>query len=297
MNGINAFFRDVLGASFANARWSWGGVDHDRRRVFLRVWRDDIRHADGRRWIRVLRTSQSHSRPGWNERVRHIELVKSGYQAYGVLCDREHAEAGAITGFDADELLVFGAATEADDAVRLEIVATLPTTELMLPPDRAEALVVDLQEVACAPLPETTRAALVEARLGQGRYRQQLLKAWGNACAVTGCTVQAALRASHCKPWRDSDNAERLDAANGLLLVATLDALFDSGLIAFDDDGTMQVSPVLHPEECDMLGVPAPLRRRPTPAQVRYLQHHRERLFITKPPVDRLQSRPASRNA
>jgi DNA-binding transcriptional ArsR family regulator len=35
---------------------------------------------------------------------------------------------------------------------------------------------------------------------------------------------------------------ERLSRENGLLLVATLDALFDCGLISFRDDGQMVIS-------------------------------------------------------
>ncbi|HET9245398.1 MAG TPA: HNH endonuclease signature motif containing protein, partial [Xanthobacteraceae bacterium] len=54
--------------------------------------------------------------------------------------------------------------------------------------------------------------------------------------------VEAALRASHIKPWRESSDRERLDPANGLLLTANLDALFNDGLIAFDDEGQMLVS-------------------------------------------------------
>ncbi|WP_408734460.1 HNH endonuclease [Paraburkholderia bannensis] len=45
------------------------------------------------------------------------------------------------------------------------------------------------------------------------------------------------LVASHIKPWSRCESAEEgLDAANGLLLVPTLDKLFDRGFIAFGDD-------------------------------------------------------------
>jgi len=39
------------------------------------------------------------------------------------------------------------------------------------------------------------------------------------------------LVASHCKPWRDSTNGERLDGENGLLLTQSIDHLFDRGFI------------------------------------------------------------------
>jgi predicted restriction endonuclease len=64
---------------------------------------------------------------------------------------------------------------------------------------------------------------------------------WGG-CAVVGCTASSVLRASHIKPWSKSSDQERLDAANGLLLTANLDALFNDGLITFEADGNMLVS-------------------------------------------------------
>src|ERR1019366_6901961 len=71
----------------------------------------------------------------------------------------------------------------------------------------------------------TTKRALFNARLGQGKFRTQVLESWGNCCSVTGSVVQPAIRASHIKPWRESSNAERLDRNNGLPLIASLDAL------------------------------------------------------------------------
>ena len=71
-------------------------------------------------------------------------------------------------------------------------------------------------------LPETTRQAIIAARIGQGRIRAKLMLKYGRRCAVTGVSVPGLLRASHIKPWRDSDNEERLSADNGLLLVANL---------------------------------------------------------------------------
>ena len=43
------------------------------------------------------------------------------------------------------------------------------------------------------------------------------------------------LVASHCKPWRDATNEERLDDENGLLLTPSVDHLFDRGFIGFED--------------------------------------------------------------
>jgi hypothetical protein len=91
-------------------------------------------------------------------------------------------------------------------------------------------------------LPATEREALISARLGQGLFRTRLMSVWKGRCAVTDIQIPALLRASHIKPWRMSDNSERLDPENGLLLVANLDAAFDAGLLSFTDTGRMLFS-------------------------------------------------------
>ncbi|WP_018436861.1 HNH endonuclease [Paraburkholderia atlantica] len=86
---------------------------------------------------------------------------------------------------------------------------------------------------------ETTRLALANARLGQGGYRKRMLRLWGGRCAISGCSITSVLIASHAKSWASSSNAERLDEFNGLILAASIDRLFDAGLIAFADDGRL----------------------------------------------------------
>ena len=72
----------------------------------------------------------------------------------------------------------------------------------------------------------TERDALTKARLGQGLFRHRVAER-EPACRVTGLKRQEFLVASHIKPWRDCDNSERLDGANGLLLSPHVDKLFD----------------------------------------------------------------------
>lgn len=275
---INAYFRDLLNAPVANARWSWGSVDERTRRVFLRLWRMDIDNLEEHRIIRVLGHRRT-DRPGWNERARHLELIRKGYLAFAVVCDKDAPESGVIRGFDHDSLLRLGRVIDRDGMVYMEVVESIPVEAIARPRDMPGTLEPDLREIQGAELNVTTRSALVDARLGQGRFRRELLRRWGGACAVTGCRVGAVLRSSHCKPWRDSDNRERLDSHNGLVLTATLDALFDAGLISFEDSGEMLVSAALLLEERAALGLPAKLLRRPGARLSGYLLHHRSHCF------------------
>jgi HNH endonuclease len=139
----------------------------------------------------------------------------------------------------------------------------------------------DVDEAAdqLASVTSTVREALVEARIGQGQFRQSLIELWGG-CAVTGCLRLEALRAAHIKPWSTSRNTERLDPANGLLLLGTLDALFDAGLISLASDGRLICAKELTTRERRELGVAGKLTLRMLPAKTaRYLQHHRKRIF------------------
>lgn len=126
----------------------------------------------------------------------------------------------------------------------------------------------------------TTRQALIAARRGQGQFRRDLERIWNGCCSVTSCDVKEVLRASHIKPWKLANNKERLDPHNGLLLSATLDALFDRGLISFDRGGSILISSELSSENRDLLGLHRQVRlsKQPSSRQVRYLEEH-QRLF------------------
>ena len=104
-----------------------------------------------------------------------------------------------------------------------------------------------------------------------------------HACRITGVSREEHLRASHCKPWRDATNEERLDGENGLLLTPTIDHLFDRGFIAFEDNGKVIVSPVAHSESLRRMGINP--RQPPTvgtfsTGQRRYLEFHRENVLL-----------------
>jgi hypothetical protein len=143
--------------------------------------------------------------------------------------------------------------------------------------DSAARLREDVEDIQGNPsIPATVKQRLVDARLGQGKFRRDLVRVFGGRCAVSGMSVSAALRASHVLPWRESDNVQRLDPNNGLLLTANLDALFDKHLISFDKGGQVLVSKTIAAPDLESLHV-FPLRARPTAAQWCYLQRHVER--------------------
>jgi len=101
---------------------------------------------------------------------------------------------------------------------------------------------------------ETDRQAIVRARVGQGLFKQRVMEI-ETRCRITGVDDPSYLRASHCKPWRDSSNEERLNGENGLLLTPSIDHLFDRGFIGFEDSGELIISPVAHKPSLQRMGV------------------------------------------
>lgn len=130
-------------------------------------------------------------------------------------------------------------------------------------------------------LSETTKQKMINARVGQGEFREECLKLYP-LCPVTGIFFNALLRASHIKPWSHCVNArERLDPHNGIMLAAHIDALFDGGWISFENNGTILKSNKLDLQTCESINLPDSIK--PFRANsYDYLEWHRNRVFEKK---------------
>ena len=126
---------------------------------------------------------------------------------------------------------------------------------------------------------DAERIQLIKARVGQGLFRS-LVELREPACRLTAVTEKRLLRASHIKPWAKSTNAEKLDGDNGLLLAPHVDLLFDRGLITFQDDGCLLVSPRLSPDVLAAWALSPPkVPRRLSVQQAAYMDYHRAHVF------------------
>jgi putative restriction endonuclease len=140
---------------------------------------------------------------------------------------------------------------------------------------------VEIAIAADSAIRETERTALVQARRGQGVFRDNV-RSIERACRVTKVERMEHLVASHVQPWRDSSNDQRLDGENGLLLTPTIDHLFDKGFISFEDSGQLIVSPVADPKSLKRMGVDSVGRVNVgafSQGQRRYLEFHRENVL------------------
>ena len=131
-------------------------------------------------------------------------------------------------------------------------------------------------------LPDTDRFAIIRARNGQGLFRDRVAKI-ESKCRITGVENPAHLIASHCKPWRDATNEERLNGENGLLLTPSVDHLFDRGFIGFEDNGTLIISPVAHRPSLQRMGIDATRVVQVgsfTSGQKQFLNFHRNAVLL-----------------
>ena len=128
------------------------------------------------------------------------------------------------------------------------------------------------------PEKRTEIETLIKARLGQGSFRQNVLEQYPS-CPLTGLDIQPLLIASHIKPWSVCNNNERLDPFNGLMLAPNIDALFDSGLITFDPDGTIKISPKIDLENQKRLGISSRMKLKIRPKSEKYFEYHRNHVF------------------
>ena len=128
------------------------------------------------------------------------------------------------------------------------------------------------------PEKRTEIETLIKARLGQGIFRQNVLEQYPS-CPLTGLDIQPLLIASHIKPWSVCNNNERLDPFNGLMLAPHIDALFDSGLITFETDGTIKISPKIDLENQKRLGIFPDMQLKIEPESEKYFEYHRNHVF------------------
>jgi hypothetical protein len=117
---------------------------------------------------------------------------------------------------------------------------------------------------------------LTKSRRGQGIFKANV-RLIENHCRITGVNNIKHLRASHIKPWAASDNDEKLDGFNGLLLSPHVDHLFDRGFISFKDSGDILVSKELNPRVLELWSIHANQNVGEfRSGQCEYLEYHRD---------------------
>jgi putative restriction endonuclease len=232
--------------------------------------------------VEVLKDRPLSKSNGYAERQKHIAQISNGAEGFGVVCKAISKEANKrnIASFDKATLLRLGEFVNSSGRTFAKIDGRVPTDVIAHQRTSQSTLTDDLRSILKKKLEPTVKEALVNARVGQGSFRVQVLQIWGHQCCVTASMTLEAIRASHIKPWRDSSDDERLDPHNGLPLTASLDALFDAGLISFDESNKLIVSSLIAESEREIFSIQnVSLSKATSPKTARYLAYHRANIF------------------
>lgn len=124
------------------------------------------------------------------------------------------------------------------------------------------------------------KKVLTRARIGQGKYREELLKLCP-FCPITMVSDDRLLIASHIKPWAKATDFEKTDPHNGFMLTPTFDFLFDRGFLSFTDDKKSILSPFLSNMTYSKLGISDGKTFNLLPIEGReiYLEYHRNEIL------------------
>ena len=90
MKNITSLFQS-LDAPLKNQRWSWG-AESSKGDIYLRVWKDELAIIYDKHYYRVTHKAKfinNQSHPGYRERLRHVDQIKSGCNSFMVICTAE----------------------------------------------------------------------------------------------------------------------------------------------------------------------------------------------------------------
>jgi len=126
-----------------------------------------------------------------------------------------------------------------------------------------------------------TTKRLIEARIGQGYFKKKLFER-SNFCLITGIKNNLYLEAAHIKPWSRSNDYEKLDPKNGILLTPNCHKLFDRGMITFSNNGKLIKSTKIKNDILDILLIENKKVDRSILLDTqtnKYLDWHRENIY------------------
>lgn len=135
------------------------------------------------------------------------------------------------------------------------------------------------------------REAITKIRTSQTLYRNKALELWHHKCAVTAVDNDSWLIASHIKPWHESDDTEKIDPYNSLVLTPNFDKLFDRGVISFSPSTGRIILPETQTREMwnilNRLHIDDTIKLSSVPSKTAaYLEYHNNYVYNFNPNAD-----------
>lgn len=240
-------FMESHGASNRNDRYGWAFVNHDDKVVYFNAW--DVLTEPDRALILSTdweRNELGRKQNAFGEAMEYIKLVENecySLKTFPIILDENYDDK---TGTGKTKIKEY-VATISD--MSLEVIDgeyyAVGNHDIKHSKKTSPSIAQDVTDIFDSVVEKTERETLILARIGQGKFRQNVINAWGNGecCALTLTNIRVILIASHIVPWSECEsNEQRLDGANGILLCAHIDKLFDAHLLTFVKQGSKFVS-------------------------------------------------------
>jgi hypothetical protein len=146
--GINEFYEKYLGKKL-RTQYAWGAL-MDNSVLALNCWSEEISVKDNQTRVLVLdkaninRMSNGHINPNYQEREQHIDFVKAGVKAYGVLISNggacPKAEKWNIKDLNTDSIFELSDLQNEDGILTMAINLTSPVPVAEMTFDEVSAL-------------------------------------------------------------------------------------------------------------------------------------------------------------
>ncbi|PRD57379.1 hypothetical protein C5749_01715 [Sphingobacterium gobiense] len=149
-------------------------------------------------------------------------------------------------------------------------------SDWQLPERPTNSIEKDIADIVQGNLGSTEKETLILARIGQGKFRNDLINKW-KGCTISGYPETSLLVASHIKPWSKCDHIEKLDPDNGLLLIPNYDKLFDRGLISFKENGSIIFSDLF--SDSDFFDIDESITIDLNEGTRKYMEYHRKHVL------------------
>lgn len=240
-------FMESHGAKNRNDRYGWAFVNHEDKVVIFGAW--DVNTEPDKALILSMdweRNELGRKQNAFGEAMEYIKLVENesySLKTFPIILDEEYdnnSGTGRVKIKDYVEVL---------SEMSLEFINgayyAVGNHNVKHSKKACPNVAQDVSDIFDFVIEKTERENLILSRIGQGKFRQNVIDDWGNGecCALTLTNVREILIASHIVPWSKCDsNEQRLDGANGILLCAHIDKLFDAHLLTFVKKGSKFVS-------------------------------------------------------
>jgi hypothetical protein len=256
-------FMESIGATSRNSRYGWGFVNHKEKFVVFGAW--DVDTVGDRSTILKMdweRNAKGRKQNAFGEAMEYIKLVEQeGYtlKTFPIIQDTEYKDE-----LGTGRAKIKDYVEEISD-MTLEIVngdyIAVGAHKSEYATKTAPNVAQDIKDIFYSEVESTEKESLIMSRIGQGKFRKNVIDIWGNGecCALTLVNVREMLVASHIVPWSVcNSNEQRLDGSNGILLCAHIDKLFDSHLLTFFKRGNKymtKLSPSIDQSMLKALGI------------------------------------------